>query len=246
MSMFQLNDKSIHKLEKDLKIANDRAFPFATKNTINKAAFIARSISQSTIRNKMTIRNKWTEGSIQVEKTNTLNINSQAAFVGSREGYMEDQEFGATKRANGKEGVPIPTAFSSGEGRGRHRGRLPRKPNKLRNIQLKKLRGRKPTSKKQEHIFKVQEAVLSGSRLYFHEFDNGTRGIFRVKGGSRKFNKGWPKGATISMVYDMSRKSVRIPATPWLGPSVDKTIPHIAAVYKKSLQFQLDKHRLFK
>lgn len=246
MAMFQIDDRDINKLEHDLKIANDRAFPFATKNTINKAAFIARSISQSTIRNKMTTRNQWTEKSIQVEKTNTLNIREQEAAVGSRADYMEDQEFGTVKTKGGKEGVPIPTAFSSGEGRARHRGRLPRKPHKLRNIQLRKLRGRKPKNKKQEHTFKVQEAVLSGQRLYYHEFDSGSKGIFRVKGGSKKFKKGWPKGATIEMVYDMSRPTVRIPATPWLKPSVEKTIPHVARVYKKSLQFQLDRYRLFK
>jgi len=246
MAMFQIDDAKIQKLEKDLKFANEKALPFATRNTLNKAAFIARSISQSNIRSKMVTRNKWTEKSIQVERSNTLRISNQTASVGSTEAYMEDQEFGGSKVSRGREGTPIPTAYSAGQGRSSFRSKLPRKANKLQNIALRKFRGRRPKNRKQEHLFKVQQAVKTGKRYYYHEFDNGTKGIFRVIGGSRRIKRGWPSGAKIEMVYDMSRKSVRIPANPWLRPAVDKTIPHIQKIYQKSLEFQLKRLGLFK
>ena len=41
--MFTMNDEDIKQLESDLKTFAIRAYPFATKNTVNRAAFTTES-----------------------------------------------------------------------------------------------------------------------------------------------------------------------------------------------------------
>jgi hypothetical protein len=168
------------------------------------------------------------------------------AFTGSTEGYMEDQEFGGTKSKGGKKGVPIPTSYASGEGENAQpRRRLPRKPNTLRNIRLQgNKKKRIPKHDNQALLFKVQDAVESGKRMIYHDF-GGRDGILRVLGGRKGFKRGWPKGAQLKMVHDMTEDSVAIPSKPWLAPAVVKTEKFIFNIYSDSLIFQLKKHNLF-
>lgn len=241
--MFSVDTDRITRLELELMRASEKAIPFATRNTLNSAAFSARSHGQENIREKMITRNKFTVNSVGVEKTNATAISQQRAVVGSVADYMDEQEFGAIRAKKGKHGVPIPTAVTSGEGEGvQPRRRVPRRSNRLANLTLQQRR-RIARNNKQELLFKVQDAVTSGDRLFFHEFNGRTKGIFRVRGGSRRFKRGWPVGAELKMLYDLSRPSVRIPATPWLGPAVEKTKREIPRLYVKSLNFQLRRLR---
>ncbi len=111
--MLSVDDKEIKRFERDLKTFASRAYPFATKATINTAAFETQKVARKRIRRIMTLRNKFTRQSIQVEQARGLNVNTQAAVVGSTQDYMETQEFGGTVRRRGKEGVPIKTSFSA-------------------------------------------------------------------------------------------------------------------------------------
>lgn len=235
--MFKINDKDIKRMEGDLKAFADRALPFATKNTLNQAAFTAQREAREGIRKTMTLRNPFTERSIQVEQTRTLNIRQQAAIVGSTADYMEVQEFGGSKVRKGKEGVAIPTTYSAGQGEGvQPRTRLPRKPNKLTNIRLSQ-RNKGRGSRRQRNLVAVKQAASSGSKYVF--LDLGRRqGIFKVTGGKRR-----PK---VRMVHDLSRDSVTIPKSPWLGPAVAATVPKIPQLYAASLRFQLKRLNLFR
>jgi len=235
--MIGLDDKDIWKYERDLRKFADKAFPFATRNTINRGAFTAQKKAKENVREQMTLRNRFTERTIQVvpEKTE-LNISRQEARVGSTADYMEDQEFGHIKRKGGKDGVPIATGYSAGQQGQQPRSRLPRKANKLQNIQLSKRRGRKGASKMQANMIKVKQAAESGQKYVFLDLRRGP-GIFKVLGGKRR-----PR---IKMVWDLSRQSVVIPKNPWLKPAVDETQPLMPGFYRDSLEFQARRNGLF-
>jgi len=243
--MFEFIHKDINKLESDLKLFASRAVNFANRSAINTGVFETQKIIRTDLREKMILRNKFTERSIQFELSKSLQIERQAAFVGSTEDYMEDQEFGGIKMSRGKHGVPLPTTVASGEGLGnKKRTRLPRARNKLRKIKLSTKRKRAAKSTKQANVFAVQDAVMTGKRVIFLELGK-TKGIFRVKGGSKKFKRGWPKGAKIRMLYDLSNQSVNIKPTPWLRPAVNKIRKQMPEIYFKALLFQKKRLNLF-
>lgn len=234
--MIKIDDKQIKKYERDLKTFADRAYPYASRHTVNTSAFKAREIAQSNVRNDMVTRNKWTERSIQVEKTDTLNVSRQAAIVGSKADYMETQEFGGVEQSSGGKGVAIATSYSAGQEGQRPRTRLPRRPNKMGAIQLQKRR-KAGGSRKQQNFIAVREAAASGQKFLYLDLGR-RRGIFKVTGGKRK-----PK---IKMVHDLSRASVTIPKRPWLAPAVKDTEKFIPGIYKDALVFQLQRNNLFR
>lgn len=244
---FSLKTAEILKLEDDLGRVAERAIPYATRNTINKAAFVGMRIAKSRIKKQLTLRNRWTVGSIRVRTTKELSVSRQMAILGSTEGYMEDQEFGAVKKRKGKEGVPIPTGYASGEGESpRPRKKLPRGKNVIRRGDKsgKIVLSRKRTiakNKKQKTFLRVREAIKTGNRYIY--LDTGrTKGIFRVLGGTKKN----PQNATIKMVYSLEHPFVTVPKDPWLHPSVERVRPHIPRIYIKSLKYQLNRLNLLK
>jgi len=229
--MFKLDDSEIKAFERKLARVNKKAIPYATRSTINTLAFSTMKTAKLNARVNMIMRNKWTEQSIRVNPTKSLNINHQYAAVGSVAAYMEDQEFGAVKKRKGSKGVPIPTGYSAGQQGAQPRTKLPRKVNKLASIQLKK--GKKAgQTRAQQNKLAVMQAVAEGRKFVY--LDLGQRqGLFKIEGGKRKLR--------IRMVYDLSRPSVVIPKDPWLMPSVKHEVVKLPRVYAAALQFQLDR-----
>ncbi len=234
--MFGVDNRDIKKMERDLKTFASRAYPFATRKTVNDAAFQTQRIARVDVQRDMVNRNRFTVQSIQVDQARTLQISRQEATVGSVADYMEDQEFGAVKSKGGKEGVAIATSYSAGQGENAQpRTRLPRKPNKMANIQLQRRR-KKGTSRKQQNLIAIKQAAETGRKYVF--LDLGRRkGIFKVTGGKRR-----PK---IKMVHDMTKQSVVIPKNPWLKPAFDETSRMLPAFYADALRFQLRRRNLF-
>lgn len=242
--MFKIKLEDVEEYEDHLKTFKQRAFPFASKNALNGSAFKARELWQQDIKSEMINRNAYTRNSIRVEQARTLIVSRQAATVGSIAPYMEVQEFGGTKTSPGKEGVAIPTSYAAGQVEQQPRTRLPRKDNKLSNIRLSNRRSKRGTNK-QRLLLKVQNAVKTGRRHIFHDFGR-TKGLFRVVGGRRSVKRGWPEGAQLRMVYDMSDKTVTIPRNPTLKPVIDKAREYMPEIYIKALRYQLQRHGLFK
>ena len=242
--MFIIDNKSIKRLEADLKAFANQALPFATKQTLNRAAFDAQKEARSIISNKMVERNRFTRQSIRVDQAKTLNMRRQESAVGSIAGYMADQEFGGVKASKGKHGVAIATSYSAGQQGQQPRTRLPRKPNKLANIRLRQGK-RTPANKRQRTLFAIQDAVTSGNRVIFLDLGK-TKGIFRVVGGRKKFKRGGPKGARLKMLHDMSDRTVRIPRNPWLAPATKRTEKKIPGFYRDAIVFQLKRRGLFR
>lgn len=234
--MFKINTKEIKKFERDLKGFAHKAYPFATKNTVNTAAFRAQKLAKRDIEIKMVLRNSHARQSIQVEQSTTLKVSRQAAVIGSTADYMEDQEFGTTIVSKGKKGVSIPTGYSAGQEGQSPRTRLPRKPNKLVNIRLKHSR-RKLKTRRARNAARLREAASSGHKYIYLDLGK-SEGIFKVIGGKRN-----PR---IKMIHDMSRKSVVIPRNPWLKPVVDTVQVLIPKIYRDALVFQLKRQGLFR
>jgi len=233
--VIEINSADIKQYESDLKMFAKKAFPFATNATVNRAAFTGRAIAQKIVQGKMIERNSWTRKSIQVERSRTLTVSRQQALLGSFADYMRAQEFGVTLQATGSEGRPIATPAASGE-QALPRRKLPRKPNKLRNIQLN--RGTRPGANRaaKNRVAVLQAASGKGSRYVF--LDMGRRsGIYRVMGGKRK-----PR---ISKIWDLSRRVVRVPARPWLKPATDKAVKELPRYYRDALLHQLKRHNIF-
>lgn len=233
--MFEIKDKQLRQMEKDLALFNARAMPYATRQTVNQLAWTTRHAWQGEIRERLVTRNKWTETSVRVQQTRTLDVRRQESVVGSTADYMARQEYGGTVTADGREGHPIATAYASGEGMASQpRRRLPRKPNKMRNIHLSKARQR-ARSQKQKNFLAVREAAQSGRPYVW--LDLGRRqGIFRVVGGRRN-----PR---VRMVWDVSQRSVRTPRTPTLEPALHSVEPRMVPIYRKALRFQLKRHKI--
>lgn len=234
--MITIDDKQIKQYERDLRTFAERAYPYATRHTVNSAAFKAQGIARGNVRSEMVTRNKYTEQSIRVAKTGTLDVNRQAAIVGSTADYMETQEFGGTKKSSGGKGVAIATSYSAGQEGEQPRTRLPRRANKMSAIQITKRR-KGGSSKGQQNFIAVRQAAASGQKFLYLDLGR-RRGIFKVTGGKRS-----PK---LKMVHDLSRTSVAIPKKPWLAPAVAATQAYIPEIYYNALEFQLQRNKIFK
>jgi len=222
------------RLERELKGFANKAYPYATRSAINGYAFKARDMAKQTINETMVLKNRYTERSIRVNKTNSLQISSQEASIGSLLDYMETQEFGGTKRSQGKYGTPLATSYSAGQTG--QRTKLPKRMNRMANLVLAR-KGIKAKNRRQRNLIAIQQAVKSGNKVAY--LDLGTKkGLFRITGKKSALN--------VRMLYDLSHKSVRIPANKWLQKSIDKTLPFMEDIYIKALQFQIDKHGLFR
>lgn len=223
--MFQINDRDVKKLERRLRQINERALPFATRSTINEMAFGSQKLARGDIKSKMVLRNKFTVSSVRVDQARGLNIASQKARMGSIADYMDEQEFGGTKQRKTGRSVGIPTSFSAGQRGARPRTRLPRKAYQMAQIMLRKGTKRGENAKQQNAI---NIATSLGGFTYL---DLGKRkGIFKID------KKGNP-----TMVHDLSRASVRIPALKWMKPSVDSIVERRGEFYAKALNFQLSR-----
>lgn len=247
--MIRIDVTDFKDFENALGTFRHKALPFAHKSMLNETAFVAQNVAQKRVRNSMILRNRFTLQSIRVNQSKTLNIRRQFSTIGSTERYMLDQEFGGVRVKSGKHGVPIPTSFSAGQAeKSRPRMKLPRtRLPKLRLSRNRKRPAGQPKGRRQAILFKIQDAVTSGRRVFFHDF--GTRrgvGIFKVKGGRKGFKRGGPKGAKLKMLFSFAKPVISVPRRPWLKPAVDAASKRMPALYVKALKFQLRRFGLFK
>lgn len=238
--MLKINNLELLKLERQLKQINKVAFPIATRSTLNSAAFLAREKAQANIKDKFILRNRFTLRSVRVETTRTLDVNAQQSKTGSVQAYMADQEFGATRVKTGKHGIAIPTSVASGEGRGVvPRKRLVRKANILTRIRFKKKRI-KAKSRKQFVFLAIKfTAEAKANRFVFLPLKKhpGIYKIFPRKATLKQSRRG-QQNHRIELIHDLSKSSVRIPASPWLQPAARETQRHMGRLFQKSAIFQ--------
>lgn len=223
--MFSVNDRDVKRLERRLKNINERAIPFATKETINKMAFGSQKLARQEIQQRMILRNKYTVSSVRVDQARGLYIPGQVARMGSTADYMDEQEFGGSKKRKTGRSVSIPTSFAAGQRGARPRTKLPRKAFQMAQIMLRKgvKRGSNP---KQQNAINIATSLGGFTYLQLGR----RKGIFKID------KKGNP-----TMVHDLSRASVRIPALKWMKPSVDSIVRRRGEFYAQALNFQLSR-----
>ena len=246
--MIKADLEQIKKLEHDLGQFAHKALPHATRNTLNKAAFQARGLSQERIEKNFVNRNQHAQRSVRVDQARGTNLRRMVATVGSTADYMEKQEFGGMKKKTGKHGVTIPTSHSAGlDDDAKPRTKLVRKPNRLARIALKKGNSfNQFTNTRQRVLVAARVAANTGDRYVFLDMGR-KKGIFKVLGGRRgKVNRGWPSGAKIKMVHDLSETVVKNKPSPWLKPAVDDVQAVVPSIHIRSLEFQLKRHGLFR
>jgi len=228
--MIKADVTNVKQFEADLKRFKLSAYPFATKETLNRGARNAAKVAKDIVSGKMTLRNAWTARSIQYDRARGNDVGRQRALVGSTQPYMATQEFGGVKRAKGTRGVPIATPAASGE-TSLPRRKLPRRANSLASIQLRKAGAARAANRKQRNAIAVAET--QGRGFVFLELGRRS-GIYRVTGGKRR-----PK---LSKVWDMTRPSVVIPQRRWLLPAVEAITPRMPQYYADALRAQLVRH----
>jgi hypothetical protein len=244
--MFDVDDREIKKFEEEMGKFAKRAYPHVVRQTLNSAAFGAMKGGRRNIRGEFVNRNRFTERSVLVNPVDTLVVSRMAAFVGSTQGYMRDQETGAVNRSTGRYGTPIPTGYSAGQKGSRPRTRLPRKVFQMRNIRLRGNWERSGKTEGQRIVMTLRKAVETGSRIVFLELANGEKaGIFKVLGGKQIGSRRGPKGAKIRMIQNLSYRSVRIPKHEWLEPAADRERRFMSNHFRAAMVFQIRRQRMF-
>ena len=209
--MFAIDDRQIKKYEKDLKAFKAKAYPFATRDTINTNALQTREEAHKIVEDKFTLRNNFTKRGIQanLDKQNLV-VARQEASTGSVDEYMAEQEFGQVHSATGKYGVPIPTSYAAGQPEDqRPRTKAVRPTNRRGRIRLSKqpveYKGRRT-----RNVQKVLAAAQSGHKHVFLELSK-RKGFFRIEGGKQR-----PR---LKMVADLSKRNVSVSPHRWLQPA---------------------------
>lgn len=236
----------INRLERDLRLFNERGIGFAAKDALNDAAYNTMVQAKGIVGKNMVLRNTWTRRNISFNRASTRTMQSEAGVNkmktkdGRENDYMEDQEFGGIKNKRHKHGVAIPTSFSTGEGNAKPRRKVLRQNAKNRLSNIKQLAGREKKWKhqRQANIVAIKQAQRGKpTNFAFLKWKN-RRGIVKVTGTKRKIK--------INMVHDLTRKSVKIPKSPWLTPAYKKILPQIPRYYQTQLQRQIDRLGIFK
>lgn len=234
MSFVDVDMHDLDKLRRDLQTFSKKSIPFATRIALNNTAETGRLIWETEMRDKFQLRNKFTQGSVQIMRVRRgMNVNAMFSMLGSISPYMGLQEFGGTSR--GKGGTkPIPTAVAAGQAMGAQpRTKIVRPARRMPRINLSKriTKG----SKAQRNAANVRQAAQRKTRYALIEMKSGKRGIVRVTGTK-------PKTLTVRLIWDLSRRSVGVIRRPTLEPTIKRLRPLIPAIHKTAIINEL-RHR---
>lgn len=227
--MLIVDTHQIDDLARRLKYEAPKALAYAAKNILNRAAFEARKQWQREMESTFTLRNKWTKGSIRVEKVQGLNVRSMQSRVGSLADYMQIQEESGTIRG-GPQGYRYPSKFVKPAGKvTKHRFRMKRL--KLNHPKLEQF-----ASTRQKIAVASRMAYASGHKFLFLDISPSSKGMYQLMGAKRR-----PK---MRLLWDMRRGSVEIPRHATLEPTVAKVKRRMPRYAAAELLKQLKRARL--
>lgn len=207
-------------LVEDLRVMRREAIPHAMRQGLNDEAFSARKAWQTNLQNRFTLRNRFTQNSIRVEKARGTDLSSMESRVGTVAPYLLEQEQGATVAKSA-----IPTGVASGEGRipGSARKRPVRRPNLKKNIRLPSPVG---GPGKRGTAIAISKARRKGQRFVLLE-EGRRKGIFKLAGGKTK-----PR---LDMVYDLSRRSITKRPAPTFQPALETARRWAPGLHRRAL-----------
>lgn len=234
MAHFQFESVDAKKLERDLRHVSSKAAVYAAREGLNNLAWEARRLYQEEMREKLVLRNRFTEGSVRVNRAGGLSLDGMRSEVGSVQEYMAEQESGSIQHSDGGGAIAIPTGYAAGQEGAVPRTKLPRGQNKMSAIRLtaRSKRGRRA----QKNAASLRMAQKAGSKFVYLETEN-KRGIFRLVGPTKS-----PK---LKMVHDLTRSTITIPKNPMLGPALQRLKPRMGTIMVKAMLRQLRRNGLF-
>ncbi|MDQ2646933.1 MAG: hypothetical protein M3020_24225 [Myxococcota bacterium] len=223
--MLTVKWQGLDKLIRDLKRAREKALPYAMRNAVNTAVFEARREWVGEMRRTLTLRNTFTERSVLVDKSRMTGGRATAAVLGSTAPHMRQTEEGGIRRGSRKH-LPIATAVAAGQAAGSKRTKVVRAASRLRAIQVQRMTGGK--SPKQRNAIALSVARKKRQRFVHLERKGGGTGLFRVTLRGRA-----------TMLWDLSRGSVRQPPTPTLERALKRIEPKLPHIYTAALLQEL-------
>lgn len=216
---------------RDLALFRKQAVPYAARNALNDSAFAVRARWQDEIKASFILRNQYTARSIRVEKTFSRDINSMQAKVGSIAEYMGRQELGGIEQARAKH-KPIPTLLA----RGGNPTRTVRPSARLGRIKVSPAKALAVGPQKRNLIALVK-AKRRGESHVVLERKGGGLGLYVVQGGKRKLKA--------RLLYDLSRRSVRVKPEPTLQRSLKASQGTIQRIHLESVLKELKRAHVF-
>lgn len=236
--MVRVDLRQVRKFERDLAFMVPNALPVATRFTLNGMARKTQTVGRKIVKRNMILRNARTRQSIQFRSTKSLDIDRQVTRAGSTVDYMRVQEEGGVKVSGGKHGTPLTTTYASGEGRGKQvRRRLATKKRRLLNVTLRRRGRKRGRGRKQKNLIAVRRAAKGGRKDIFMNLGR-RKGIFRIVGKGERIK--------VQMLHDLTKKTVRIPRSPWLGPAERFARKLGPEMFRDALEFQVRRHGLFR
>lgn len=233
----------IEKLEKHLEFLSSKSLPYANRFALNEIGDKIAEESKKNMKKDFVVRTPFTLSSMRVVKARGNSIDSQEVIVGSVSHYMKKQEFGGIKTAGSEEGVPIPTSFSAGQSQ----SKVPRTRRVLpvyrkNSVVLADTGSARKSNKDSELIFKAKKALKSPTKLVFINM-HSRKGIFKVDGS---LNGDTISNMRVTMVKDMSQKTMIIKPRPWFSPAVRMVKSTAHRIYQKHLlkQIKMQQQRL--
>jgi len=240
----------LEKLHKALTDMDNRALPYAVKDSLNQSAFATRRQWEVEGRKTMHVRRSWAfrhripkarGGGLAhaVEKARLRkSITQMEAKSGNTHRFMEEQERGFTRFR--MKGVQIPTIAS----RISHNiARVVRKPYyrdrmdfgpryKYGHYKFTPGKGGRPRGAR--YIAGSARAARErGARFVYLEFSDNNKGIYDLgtgKGG---------RGSKIKKVWDMSHRTTTTKRNPMLRRTLKKLEPTFKTVHRSALEKQI-------
>lgn len=228
--------KGFGKLTDDLNKFAARGLPYAVRDTLTGSAFALQKRWRAEVKSSFTLRNRYTEQSIRVDKAQGAKVESMQAVTGTIAPYMPDQEEGATVRGRGKHKA-IPTAIAAGQGQGAKRTRVVRAGLRLQAVNV-------PThplpsmGRRRQNAVLMAIAIRKGERFaLLNRIKTKGRAIFEVRGGKRS--------GRARMVWDMSRGSVKVHREPTLHRSIASSTADFERAQYAAVLKQLQRNKVF-
>lgn len=223
----------MRRLAKDLGTFAARSLPYAARNATNALAFEGRKLWRANIEQAFTIRNRFTVGSLRVEKaTAAASLDRIEATLGSLAPYMGAQEFGSSKQVGGK--TAIPTSAAAGQPGARPRTKVVRAQNRMSALQLASQRVRS-SNRKQRNAIAIRLARKAGTKVALLETPKG-KGLFRLMGGERR--------PSVRMLWRVGGPSPSIPRTPTLERTVVQVQGKAVGIYHEHLLKELRRSKV--
>jgi len=205
-----------------------KASNIAAKNTLNIVAAISRRNYIKNAKEKLILRNNFTEKSIRYDKTETENISHMETRVGAleRASYMKLQEESGKRRSKRGSALAIPQRFA----RGGSSRRVVSKKNYLRKLKSKRVKGKfKKTFKSKKAMNVARAAVAYREKKVLRYSDN----IFQVV--SFKKNKRKIKYKK-NHLYNLSQRTANIKSRKMLLPAIEKPVKDSQNIYNSQMK----------